>query len=403
MFDVFYIGKKPNLFPHEQPVDNINQAIAQCRTRYCWIVRSHIDYQGFDWMWEPTVWETNQKHVWPSQHHQDSGTWLVPKDGFNDINYHKGPILTSIIDMSMWDTPTGVDLTDFDFSWHPNYSEPKYLYQFGTKTSGPRFGPRYLTPDAVEIKFMTQEYFHYDDTDVSQCDRPLDIVFISNGESIADKHYQKLCQCVKDKPNRIVRIDKVDGRVNAYRAALESSQTPWAFCVFAKLEIDCNFDWNWRPDSTQPLKHYIFHAHNPVNHLEYGHQALIAYNKSLVLCNQGIGLDFTLDQPHETIPILSGIAHYNLDPWTAWRTAFRECIKLKYNKDSISQYRLSQWLNIDYINDSISCYSLKGAQDAVDYYQTVSGNFSELKKSYSWVWLSEYAIAIGSLTRSQII
>jgi hypothetical protein len=55
--------------------------------------------------------------------------------------------------------------------------------------------------------------------------------------------------------------------------------------VFAKLEVSSMFDWSWQPDRLQEPKHYIFHALNPVNGLEYGHQAMIAYNKKLVLAN----------------------------------------------------------------------------------------------------------------------
>jgi hypothetical protein len=65
--------------------------------------------------------------------------------------------------------------------------------------------------------------------------------------------------------------------------------------VFAKLEVSSSFDWSWQPDRLQEPKHYIFHALNPVNGLEYGHQAMIAYNRKLVLENTAPGLDFTLD------------------------------------------------------------------------------------------------------------
>ena len=50
----------------------------------------------------------------------------------------------------------------------------------------------------------------------------------------------------------------------------------------------------WQPDRLQQAKHYIFHAHNPVNGLQYGHMAMIAYNKKLVMTNSAEGLDFTL-------------------------------------------------------------------------------------------------------------
>lgn len=38
MFDIFYIGKKPNLVPFEKEASSIEHAQQQSRTRYCWIV-----------------------------------------------------------------------------------------------------------------------------------------------------------------------------------------------------------------------------------------------------------------------------------------------------------------------------------------------------------------------------
>jgi hypothetical protein len=170
--------------------------------------------------------------------------------------------------------------------------------------------------------------------------------------------------------------------------------------VFAKLEVDHLFDWSWQPDRLQQAKHYIFHARNPVNGLEYGHQAMIAYNKTLTLANTGQGLDFTLDSEHEVVPILSGTAYYANDAWTAWRTAFRECIKLRATTDVESQYRLKQWLKENNFNDNVK-WSHIGAQDAVEYYESVNGDFAELKKSYEWAWLARYAFVKHSLSPDQ--
>ena len=82
MFDVFYSGTPPRLFAHEQPALNIEHARQLSRTRYFWWVNYLTDYTGFDFLWEPTPWEADQTHVWPSQHQANGGTMLVPlRDG----------------------------------------------------------------------------------------------------------------------------------------------------------------------------------------------------------------------------------------------------------------------------------------------------------------------------------
>jgi hypothetical protein len=227
-------------------------------------------------------------------------------------------------------------------------------------------------------------------------------VFIDNGEPNAEDNYLYLKWAAERANNiKIYRSSGVNGRVAAYRAAAELSTTPWFFAVFAKLEVSSTFDWRWQPDRLQEPKHYIFHAYNPVNGLEYGHQAMIAYNKKLVLANTAPGLDFTLDQAHEVVPIISGTANYHYSKWVAWRTAFRECIKLKHSLPNVeNEWRLSQWLTeLNRVENGE--WSIKGAEDAVEYYDAVGGDFTELRKSYDWAWLASYALIKRNLTPSQ--
>ena len=56
MFDIFYIGKKPNVVPFEKEVASIEEAQQQSRTRYCWVVNTYSDYTGWDFLWEPKPW-----------------------------------------------------------------------------------------------------------------------------------------------------------------------------------------------------------------------------------------------------------------------------------------------------------------------------------------------------------
>ena len=186
-------------------------------------------------------------------------------------------------------------------------------------------------------------------------------------------------------------IRNVNGRVAAYQAAAERSTTPWFFMVFAKLAVDQRFDWNWQPDYFQEPKHYIFNSHNPLNGLEYGHQGMIAYNKKLVLENNNPGLDFTLSQMHESVPLLSGTAHFNTNEWQTWRTAFREVVKLKHFMATMptveTEHRLNTWLTVS--NGDFAEWCLKGAADAIDYYRSVDGDYEMLKLSFEWDWLRD--------------
>jgi hypothetical protein len=76
-----------------------------------------------------------------------------------------------------------------------------------------------------------------------------------------------------------------------------------------------------------------------------------------------------------------------------WRTAFREVLKLKAALPDIeAEYRLNRWLTTaDVVTSPYSIWSIYGADDAVEYYEAVNGNFDDLKKSYEWDWLASYA------------
>ena len=150
-----------------------------------------------------------------------------------------------------------------------------------------------------------------------------------------------------------------------------------------------DFDWHWMPDRLQEPKHYIFNAQNPVNGLEYGHQGVIAYNKRLVLETDDWGLDFTLSRAHEVVPLLSGIAHYNIDPWTTWRTAFREVIKLLAEDSEISRERVESWMDAIQSVENAE-WSICGAKDAEKYFIQVNGDHEKLMKTFEWEWLSQH-------------
>ena len=396
---------------------------------FVWICSSICDYSEFDFTWHPEQWQASMLHVFPSDGEKFGDTFFMHVPTFRyrseklklldwyDINFmgrsvprRPLPVVRHSYDTHVeamktidWEGPLAV----FSVGDEPNMSIPTVpLWREKTKTVVPlSAGASSVIIPKVSIPYIKTQAYDYPYIDRTQRhmygDELLDIVFIDNGEPNADANYEYL-KWAAERANtiRIHRSSGVNGRVAAYQAAAELSTTPWFFAVFAKLEVSSSFDWTWQPDRLQEPKHYIFHAYNPVNGLTYGHQAMIAYNKKLVLENTGVGLDFTLDSAHEVVPILSGTAEYAYTKWSAWRTAFRECIKLKGNADVESRYRLDKWLTVANAVPNAE-YSVQGAEDAVEYYDAVAGNFEELRKSYDWAWLASYALIKRNLTPDQ--
>ena len=396
---------------------------------FVWICSSICDYTNFDFSWHPEQWQATMLHVFASNDQKFGDTFFMHVPTFAaraekkallewyDVNFIKTPVTRRPMPVILHDSDSQVDavkntawvgplavFTNYDYV--PGNMVTVPLWREETKTivpvsdgAGSVVVPRTAVP---YIKTQLYDYPYIDKTRRILQDSVLDIVFISNGEINANMYFEHL-QWTKNSTrvaaNQIHHVSGVNGRVAAYQEAARHSRTPWFFAVFAKLEVTADFDWSWQPDRMQQPKHYIFHAHNPVNGLVYGHQAMIAYNKKLVLENTGEGLDFTLDQPHEVVPIVSGTAMYHESDWMCWRTAFREVLKLKASLPDVeSEHRLNRWLTVDTTDGQ---WSRKGAEDGVEYYDSVAGDFAELKKSYEWSWLATYAFMKRSLTPNQ--
>ena len=212
----------------------------------------------------------------------------------------------------------------------------------------------------------------------------MDIVFISYDEPKAEERFKKL----KSKYPRAKWCKGIKGRTQAYHAAANLSETDYFFAVFPTIELDDSFDFTFQPDRMKHPCHYIFHAKNPVTGLEYGHRAVILYNKNLCLSTTHPNLDFTLSQPHTVIPQLCGISYFNQTPEISWRVAFREVLKLCEMKSTVeSKYRLKKWCELG--KGQYALLVQKGALDAVEYYKEVNGDKSALMLSYELEWLKE--------------
>jgi len=396
----------------------LSRIINKIDSEYIWVTSSVCDYSKFDFTWHPSEWHNKMFHVFPSNEQKFGDTFYIHVPTFKEqvnnielLEWYETIHFVQDVSVPRWAIPfvqvnddsIVSDIKEYSFSepvvLFSNDVSVKYsipttnLWREKTRAVTPlsngantalvtRDAKNHIIEQVYDYPFIDKT--HRDDND----DVSLDIVFISNNESNAEKNWNHLLKCTHNLPNKIKRVDGVNGRVQAYQEAAKQSDTAWFFAVFAKLEVNKEFKWNWQPDRLQQSKHYIFHARNPITGLEYGHMAMIAYNKDLVLSNNAPGLDFTLDQEHEVVPILSGTAYYADSIGTAWRSAFREVIKLKDSNTIDNEYRLQKWL--DSSDSELGIWSQRGAEDAVEYYNQVNGDFSQLRLSYEWKWLDEY-------------
>lgn len=359
-----------------------------------WRTLEQIDTGTFDYSWHPDETEGNYTYVFGNKFHSpEIMPTLMYKSGQSLGNKYatdlQADLKVSVIQYedSIFDAVMD-NKFDTAYAHFVRNEEPVSHSVLATKeVSVHLLGRQAIVPKISKIYMYDKitDYDHVVNHHVVAKHELLDIIFISNGEACADENFDHLVSL--NLPNRIVHVKGVNGRVASQHAAAKASNTSWYFLINAKLRVNPDFDFSWQPNIYKSRRHYIFTATNPLNGLEYGHQAIVANNKKLTLSTVVRGLDFTMDSRHEVLDINSGIGFYNSSEWDTYRTAFRECIKLKHNKDVESKKRLDVWLTV--ANGEFAQYSLRGAKDAIDYYESVKGDFEKLKLSYDWAWISE--------------
>jgi hypothetical protein len=242
MFDIFYTGTKPNLFPHEQPADSIEQAQKKSRTRYFWWVTYLVDYAGFDFLWEPVPWQSRQRHAWPSQWQKDSGVYLIPRDwDGQDTNYHIAPTVNRVREeKDRWQVPRGIDTKSFDWTWYPDPTEPPYIYQFGTQHQRTG-GPQYCVPGATDIKFVDQ------------------IRVQTNRVATAVYEIDHMDGAAGQIPNTTRRVRYFDNYRDTLIRIAKSIGDEHEFVWICSSICDyTNFDFSWHPEQWQASMLHVF-------------------------------------------------------------------------------------------------------------------------------------------------
>lgn len=216
-----------------------------------------------------------------------------------------------------------------------------------------------------------------------------DIIFISNNEPNSDENWSILS-------NRFLtakRINGVKGIHEAHKKASRSAFTKmfWAVDGDARIIDTFNFDYVV-PVHDEDCVH-IFLSKNPVNNLVYGYGAVKLLPRNLTAKVDSDTLDMTLSINNriKIIEEISNITHFNVDEFSTWRSAFRECVKLTLNvihkKDhDDSLKRLTAWMELG-IEKPFGEYCIKGARDGKNYALVNLDNIESLKLINNFDWL----------------
>lgn len=286
-------------------MDSFQHAQKLSRTRFFWIVHYLADYGDWDFLWEPVPWEADQRHAWASQWQPDSGTYLVPRAGYEHTNYHTDRTIARLPSRDGWRIPPNIDADSFDFSWHPrpdehyqhhfptqwqsaggpvynsgadtikmetcqhavarptkkpwtvpagieaidqswhpNPFDPPYIYQFGTQHQRTG-GPTYTVLNATEVKYVDQ------------------IRATTNRVATAIYEIDHLCGSAGQIPGTTKTVRYFDNYRDTLIRIAKSIGTEHEFVWICSSICDyTGFDFSWHPEQWQATMLHVFQSNN---------------------------------------------------------------------------------------------------------------------------------------------
>lgn len=200
-----------------------------------------------------------------------------------------------------------------------------------------------------------------------------DAFFISFDEENADQNWQRFSA----RWPHARRVHGIKGISNAHKRCAELSYTSMFWTVDADTEIDRSFALDFSVPIWDRQYLHLWYSRNPVNGLEYGYGAVKLWPRQRVLEFDGKWLDFTTTVGNiKLMPETIATTNYNVDPYSSWKSGFREVIKLcrlTAHGDEESKERLAVWLNV--ANDvPYSKETLLGARLAKRFYDDCNGD-----------------------------
>lgn len=223
------------------------------------------------------------------------------------------------------------------------------------------------------------------------------VFFLYSQEANMNENWERLQSKVPD----AISVASVGTIFESHKHIASLTDSDRFYVVDADCWIVDKFNFQTKVDLT-PKSVAVFRAKNPVNGLVYGHGGIKLFSKD---CFSAERLDkpdmtTTLADSYIKVNVLASEHRFNYTPFSTWRTAFREAVKLstginKNNNDQESLDRLNMWLNAG-IESQYGDFSIQGARQGEHYAKqanadlTVVNNFEWLRNRFiDWIGLNE--------------
>jgi len=408
-------------FPTAKFAQSLHNAAKKCFTRFFWIVYDDIIInEDFDFSYVPDKGSQNIVHVFQNGIHYD-GICLIPKNNLPSerefynryfIEKKEVEILASypeqydFFDIADYDSYLkAIEKSKTNFFWFvPNDVNSDYNFDYQAakweKYTHVFLNKKYydgiclFTKDNLISKkeFDHRFFMKKKEVDIDASSPvPFDIVFISYQESNAEENYNHLLKIAPTAK----RINNVKGIHKAHIEAAKIVNTEMFWVVDGDALIENNFSFNYQVPKWQQDTVHVWHSKNPVNDLTYGYGGvkLLPTNLTCNMDTSKTDMTTSISNKFKAVPELSNITAFNTDSFSAWRSGFRECVKLASQTidrqlDSETLERLEIWCNQG-TNRPFGIDTIKGAIAGRRFGEENKDNPNELQKINDFEWLEE--------------
>ena len=220
------------------------------------------------------------------------------------------------------------------------------------------------------------------------CNVRYDIAFISYNEKEADRNWNRLLE----KYPFAKRTHGVKGIHQAHIEAAKLASTPMFYIVDADAHIVDDFNFSYIPPTNYRDAVHVWRSKNPINGLIYGYGGIKLFPRNATINMDTSKPDMTTSISDNFVLMndVSNTTAFNVDEFSTWRSAFRECTKLaskiidRQNEDETNE-RLRIWTTVG--GDApFGEYAIKGACAGRKYGLS---NGADLQLINNFEWLKE--------------
>ena len=158
------------------------------------------------------------------------------------------------------------------------------------------------------------------------------------------------------------------------------------YIVDADAVILKDFDFSYVPPKHELDHVHVWRSQNPINDLVYGYGGLKLFptKETLNMDTSKPDMTTSISDKFKLMQDISNVTAFNVDEFSTWRSAFRECTKLsssiiEYGDNIDNEYRLNIWCTRGE-KRPFGEYCIMGANQGREFGSHYSGQVNKLNK-----------------------